>query len=240
MATLRTRQAWSALRPQIRRLLLETDSTQTFWSDTLLQDIWNHCMTERALELGEAHDGWLTLGFVTNTVAGQREYAIPEGTERIRGVWLRFESGTAVEEYQLTRDDQIGGDYYQPASGTSFRDGGFRPTYRVVENLLSIEPPDPETRTNGLRLEIDALPPLFDDDNDKLSLLFPMSTEQLLIYDSVLMALGVEDSQGNQEDQQQAHSHLYRFQRRLEAAWRDLIAVRNQSRVYGAAFMLGD
>lgn len=236
---LRTRRAWSVLRAQIRRILLETDSSNSFWSDTLLLDLVNHAIEQRSLELGESHEGWIRQAYLADTVADQREYALPEGIERVRAVFQVFSSSGGTEEIQLNRNDRIGEDYYEPASSTSVR-GGRRPEYRLLDNLLLIEPPDPETRTNGLRLEVDALPPLITGDSDEISLLFPLSTETLLVYDVVMMAIGVEDSQGNQDDSRQGHSQLKAFHRRLEASWRAVIAVRNQSRVYGPAFNLGD
>ncbi len=235
----RVRTAWSSIRDdQIYPILRENSAG--YWSPTLLLSLANHALDQRALELGEAHEGWISTAYLAPTVANQREYAIPEGTERVRAVYLRYQTGSQLEEIQLDRNDRVGQDYYAPAPNTSFRMGGIRPEYRILDNLILIEPPDVETRTDGLRIESDALPPKLTGDADKLALLWPMSTETLLVYDVVLLALGVEDSQGNQDDNTQAHSEIKRFHRRIETAWRDIIAVRNQSRVYGPAFNLGD
>jgi len=234
---LRSRALWSALRGEIQLLLRE--GSTGYWSDALLLTLANHALDQRALELGEAHEGWITMAWLADTVANQREYALPEGTERVRGVFIRYVTGNQVEEIQLNRNDRVGQDYYAPAPSVSFRQG-IRPEYRIMDNLLLIEPPDAENRTGGMRLELEALPPKLTGDSSQLSLLWPLSTETLLVYDVALMALGVEDSQGNQDDNVQAHSELKRFHRRLEEAWRQVIAVRNQSRVYGPAFNLGD
>jgi hypothetical protein len=236
---LRTRTAWSSLRDdQIYPLLRETSAG--YWSATLLLSLANHSLDQRALELGEAHEGWISQAYLADTVAGQREYALPEGTERVRGVYLRYTTGNSVEELQLARNDRIGQDYYSTDVNASYRQGGVRPEYRAMDNLILIEPPTSETLTGGLRLELDALPPKLTGDASVLSLLWPMSTETLLVYDTVLLALGVEDSQGNQDDNTQAHSQIKAFHRRLESSWREMIAVRNQSRVYGTPYWLGD
>lgn len=235
---LRARAEWSDLRTQIHLILRENSAG--YWSDSLLLALANHALDQRALELGEAHEGWITLAYLADTVANQREYALPEGTERVRGVYLRYVTGSQVEEIQLNRNDRIGQDYYEPAPNTSFRQGGIRPEYRIMDNLLLIEPPDTENRTGGMRLELEALPDKIINDGSKLSLLWPLSTETLLVYDVVMLALGVEDSQGNQDDQTQSHNNLKMFHRKLEESWRQVIAVRNQSRVYGPAFNLGD
>lgn len=237
---LRTRSTWGTLKAKVRRILRETTASTSYWSDTLLLDLVNHAMDQRQAEMAEMHDGWTVQAYLADTVANQREYALPEGVERVRAVYLRYVSGSQVEEIQLSRDDRIGQDYYQPASGTTYRFAGPRPTYRLLDNLILIEPPDPEARTNGMRVEIDALAPAITGDSDKLALMFPLTTETLLVYDVVLMALGVESSQGNEAQEMSQPNHLIRFHRRLEQAWRDEIAVRNQSRVYGAAFDLGD
>lgn len=238
--SLRTRSTWGTLKAKIRRILRETTANTSYWSDTLLLDLVNHAMDQRQAEMAEMHDGWITQAYLADTVANQREYALPEGVERVRAIYLRYTSGSQVEEIQLARNDRIGGDYFAPASGTSYRFSGPRPTYRIIDNLFLIEPPDAETRTAGLRIEVDALAPALTGDSDKLALLFPLTTETLLVYDVVMMALGVESSQGNEAQEMGQPNHLIRFHRRLEAAWRDEIAVRNQSRVYGPAFDLGD
>lgn len=236
---LRTRTAWSSIRDdQIYPLLRETSAG--YWSSTLLLALANHALDQRALELGEAHEGWISQAYLADTVAQQREYALPEGIERVRAVYLRYTTGNAVEELQLARNDRIGQDYYASDVSVSYRQGGVRPEYRVLDNLILIEPPTPETLTSGLRLEIDALPAKLTGDSSVLSLLWPLSTETLLVYDVVLLALGVEDAQGNQDDNTQAHSQIKSFHRRLESAWREVVAVRNQSRVYGIPYCLGD
>jgi len=236
---LRTRTQWSSLRDdQIYPILRENASG--YWSPTLLLSLANHALDQRALELGEAHEGWIQQAYLADTVANQREYALPEGTERVRAVYLRYTSGGQIQEFQLARNDRIGQDFYLPVGSPSYESGGIRPEYRIMDNLLLIEPPDTTSRTGGLRLEIDALPPKLTGDTSVLSLLWPLSTETLLVYDVVLLALGVEDAQGNQDDQTQAHGEIKRFHRRLEQSWREIIAVRNQSRVYGEPFNLGD
>lgn len=237
---LRTRTQWSSLRDDQIYPLLRENSTG-YWSPTLLLSLANHALDQRALELAEAHEGWITQAYLADTVAGQREYALPEGTERVRAVYLRYVNGAQIEEIQLARNDRVGQDYFTPTGSlASFRQGGVRPEWRAMDNLIMLEPPDPENRTGGLRLELEALPPKLTGDSSTLSLLWPMSTETLLVYDTVLLALGVEDSQGNQDDQTQAHSELKRFHRRLEQSWREVIAVRNQSRVFGVPYWLGD
>lgn len=235
---LRTRAAWSTLRSEIRSILLETTGASSFWTDALLLNLANHALEQRMLEMSDTHEGWVRQAYLADTVAGQREYSLPEGIERVRSVHLRYEVGGQVEEVQLNRNDRIGQDYFQPASGDSFRQSGFRPQYRLLDNLIIIEPPDPETRTNGLRLEVDALAPALTGDSDTLALMFPISTETLLVYDVVLLALGVEGIQGNEESE--GYVRLVRFHRLLESSWRSMIQVRNQSRVFGQPFNLGD
>lgn len=238
---LRSRTQWSSLRDdQIYPLLRENSSG--YWSPALLLSLANHALDQRALELGEAHEGWISQSFLADTVAQQREYALPEGTERVRAVYLRYATTgpTQVEELQLSRNDRIGQDYYQPNSVVTYQGGMARPEYRIQDNLLLIEPPDPETRVGGLRLEIDALPPKLTGDSSTLSLLWPLSTETLLVYDVLMLALGVEDTQGNSDEVNASHSRLVDFHRKIEASWREFIAVRNQSRVYGLGFYLGD
>lgn len=233
----RTRQAWSTLKARIRRLLRETTAATSFWDDDLLLDAWNDAMEARAAEMAEAHEGWTKQSFLADTVANQREYSLPEGIERLLGVWLRYEDGGQLREIALNRDDRLSEDYHESSNQTAGWSGS-RPTYRAVDNLLYLEPPVTEARTDGLRLEADVQPARFTGDASKLSLFFPITTETLLVYDTWSILTGIEDSQGN--DANAAMNRVDMFHQRLQARWADMIQVRNQSRVYGRGNYFGD
>src|SRR5262252_2643388 len=165
---LRARREWQVLRDtEVYPLLRETATG--YWTPALLLSLANHALDQRALELAEAHEGWITTAYTADTIANQREYALPEGTERVRAVYLRYVTGNQTEEIQLNRNDRVGQDYYAPAPNTSFRMGGIRPEYRVMDNLILMEPPDPESRPDGLKIEIEGLPLRLDSDTAKLS-----------------------------------------------------------------------
>lgn len=230
----RARRAWSTIRGEIRTLLRETTSADSFWTDADLLVWANQTLDLRAMELMEAHEGYCTQAFEDDTVANQREYALPEGTTRVRRVCLVYSDG---EEIELSRNDRIGQDYY-PSNNSGTGRYGVRPTYRLVDNLLYIEPPDPESRTDGLRIEIECLPSRLTADDSKLSLAYPDTMETLLTYDVWDVAMGVEDAQGNVNEE--VRGRLQRFHMKLEKAWRSIIEVRNQSRVFGQPMFLGD
>lgn len=233
----RARRAWSTQRAEIRRLLRETTSATSFWSDTDLLDMYNQAMDLRAMQMMDVDEGWFTDRVETDLVANQKEYTLPEGTDRVLRVLLQWTSGGVTRETPLIRHERWSEAMATvPSVGNTA--GGVLPTYRLTGELILLEPPVTEARTDGLVIEIESLPARLTGDASKLDLKFPSMAETLLIYDVWDIAMGVEDAQGNVNPQ--ARGRLSGFHRKVEAQFMELCASRTKGRFFSSAFNLGD
>lgn len=230
----RSRRTWGTLKGEIYGLLRETEGS-SYWSPGLLLQLWNDNMDMRAAELIKTFEGWMTDTFQTNLVAQQAEYTLPEGTEQVHKVWwVRDPSGNA-HRIELTRDELVGG--HTTSVGTV---GGWDhlPTYRLVGELLVLNPPPANSITNGLEIEIPALPAHFEDDDSKLDQKWPLFAETLLKYDTAIAALGVEGSQG--EIPRGVVDPLMQMHAIHNSRWQELIERRSQGRTFGVGQYGGD
>ena len=233
----RARRAWSTMRTELRRLLRETTAASSFWSDASLLDHFNQSMDLRVMQLAEAHEGWMTDTYDIDSIANQSEYAIPEGTGRIKRIMWVTQEGSATYETPLTRDERFDRPLYEP--GTSNATGRwYKPTYRLKGEYLILEPAPSETVVDAIRIEPESAPARLAADGDKLDLRFPDVTETLLIYDSWDIAMGVEDAQGNTDED--VRGRLRVFHRKYEAAFLEFTALRSFGRIYSTPYNLGD
>lgn len=232
----RTRRQWSALRTEIRRLLRETDSSTSYWSDALLLDLANQCLDRLFMQLVNADEGWLTSEETQDILEDTREYAIPEGVGRLKRVVIVRDEGGDYE-VPLARDEKWGSAVHHSDSA-SLNHGAY-PTYRIVGNNVVLEPKPRETITDGLRLEGEAAPPRLTGDSSTLAAGLPTDVmETVLIYDVVVAALAVEASQGDLPETYV--NHLVTHKAAIDAQWRDYIERRSAGRVFGQPFRLGD
>lgn len=231
----RARREWSALRAEIRRNLFETAPALSFWTDTLLQDLWNAAMDLRVIQMSNVEEGWVTDAFQTDLVSGQREYALPEGTGRVKRVTQVFRAGQ-LDEYEipLTRWERLSEPMQQlgGASETTVF------TYRLLGNLVILEPTPQSNVTSGLRIEMDFSPDRFDSDDDKLDLRFPDVLETLLVYDTVVLALAVEGAQGNFDPSRAETIRV--FKGVYENAFLEYITTRSSGRVFNTPNPMGE
>jgi hypothetical protein len=225
------------MRSEIRRLLRETTSATSFWDDTDLLDMFNQVADLRANQMMAVDEGWFTDRLEADIVANQKEYTLPEGTDRVKRILLQFTEGGITRETPLIRHERWS-ESMATVSGTATTAGGTLPTYRLVGELIYLEPPPTVARTNGLVIESESLPARLTVDGSKLSLKFPSLCETLLIYDTWDVALGVEDAQGNVDGQ--VRGRLQRFHQKYEAAFLELITSRSNGRHFSTAFSLGD
>ncbi len=230
----RARRDWTAMMVEIRQLIRE--DTAAFWEDAELLAYFNQSIDLRVMELGEQHEGWITDAVITSVVANQREYTLPEGTGRVKRVVVVYDASTNPVEVPLTRNERWS-DSMAQNSGSQGR-AGDPPTYRLMNNLVMIEPPIAVAMTNGLRIEVESSPDRLAIGADKLDLRFPDVMETLLIYDCALMALAVEGAQGNMPEGYVDHIQI--VQRKYERAFSEYTAQRSHGRVFGDAFNLGD
>lgn len=234
----RGRRTWGTLRDVIRRRLRETNATFSYWSNTDLLDYANFSLDMRSMELDDAHEGWTADALRTDLVADQREYTAAEGQGRVLRVSLVRNVGGEEVRLQLDREEHHVTDIYSK-SNISIGEWGYRPTYRLLGELILLEPAPSEDVTQGLEIEITNAPLFFSVDSSKLDLRFPVQLEELMILDVTEMALAVEAQQGNLPDPNSI-TRIQRLRREYEAKWMDWIAVRAASTVRGHSMNWGD
>jgi len=231
----RARRPWSDLRSEIRALLRETDSSVSFWSDTLLLSMFNACMDRRVMQLAMIDEGWVTDQTCTDLVSGQREYTLPEGAGRIKQVTLKYTIAGRRVEVDLVRNDQWG-TIITNDSTTSISD--YRPTYQLIANLLILEPEPKFSLVGALQIDLESAPARLAGDSDKLDLRFPDVMEVLLIYDCAVLALSQENSQSNQPDGYTAA--LQGFQQEFAGNFLEYATDRTEGLVFGRPYRQGD
>jgi len=225
----RSARNWSDIRSDIRTLLRETTGSTSFWSDAELLIYANTALDLRAYQLMDAHEGWLSERFTTDIVADQKEYTLPAGHDRVKRILLRFNEGSRSREIPLVRFERWSEPMYEGSSSTGV---GSVSSYRLVGNLIYLEPPPTRNETNGLVIEMESLPDRLDEDTDTLDVRFPSFMETLLTYDTWDIALGVEDAQGNVDPQ--TRGRLQRFHQKLEGMFNDVTAIRSHGRVFSS------
>lgn len=234
----RARRTWTTMLAEIRRLLRETTASSSFWSDALLLDLFNQAIDLRVMDLAEAHEGWVTEITETNTVADQSEYTLPEGTGRVKRILLVFNPGTNNEySVPLTRAER----WSRPVAAKSnqFGDGGSIGSYRLVGELLYIEPAPGNSIVNGLRIESEIAPARLTAGSDKLDLAFPDVMETMLIYDTACAALAIEEAQGEAPAGRRTND-LTTLRDRYEVRFMSYIETRSYGRTFSEAYHLGD
>jgi len=234
--SLRQRRTQGQMAAEVRRMLRETVTAESYWTDQDILDAMNRCIDFRTLEMAEEHEGWFVAQLVTDIVANQREYEMPTNAGRPRRIGLRFTSGSSVTEFDLWRDDRLGADY-STGSGP-FYGYGVRPTVRTVGNLLLLEPPPTMAQAQGLLVETEVAPPRLVDANSTIPDPFPDLFENLLVHDCFDDLVGIEDAQGNVNEQ--ARGRIQIRHQALVKAWRNYTPLRMDARVLGRAFSMGD
>ena len=227
----RARRDWTALLAEIRTLLREDTSATSYWTDALLLNLFNQQTDFRVMQMAEAHEGWVTDSLVTNLVADQREYSLPEGAGRVKRVIRIFNPGTTnTTERPLERDER----WSEPTYNGIFDSV---PSYRMLGELLILEPTPQESVTNGLKIECEFAPARFTTGTDKLDLRFPDNTETLLVYDVAVAAYEVEAAQGNEPENLE---DIRRARARYESVWMSYIEQRSFGRVFSTPHDYGD
>jgi hypothetical protein len=233
----RARRAWSVMKGEVYELLRESEAT-SYWGASLLLILANQCMDLRAMDCADAHEGWMTDVIQTGLVANQVEYTLPEGTGRVKRVLRVFNPGASNEyEVPLVRNER----WSTPAAHGSSLIGTSKvtPQYRLVGELLFLEPPPGQTVANGLKIEIETAPTRLTGDADKIDLAFPDITETLLVYDIWDLCVGVEQAQGNPVNADVV-DRLKQFHRKYENRWIQYISTRSFGRTFSEPFYLGD
>ena len=234
----RTRESWSTLRAAIRRLLRETAAANSFWTDATLLDLFNDALDKRFIEMVEEDEGWSVDEYTTSLVANQREYVLPEGGDRIRRVWLIRTEGGRTTEIEVGRDERPFDGVVHGVGNSAIAGNWYRPTYRLLGDLLVLEPRPDTALTDGLRVEFEAPHVKLTGDSSKIPTRYPIVLETLLKYDTAVKAFALENNQDKPDVDYVAG--LREDRDAFERAFREYIKRRQSSIMYSRPLQLGD
>lgn len=237
----RLRRTWLDIRAAIRRLIRETDETAPWWPNALLLDLFNDAMDKRTMDLALSTEGWVTDEIVTNVVANQREYSLPEGVGRVKRVSIaKTLNGTTIEQ-PLRREERWGTALISDESASGTDPYWDWPTYRLVGELIVLERPIGENITEGLRIDTESAFTRLSGDSSKLTIKFPAVLETLLKYDTAVAALHVESAQNVGGALNTRLTNELQIERDdLEVRWGLWIHARTEGRVFTEPYYLGD
>jgi hypothetical protein len=170
---------------RVRRYLNEDTATKSRWDDDFLKHLFNTQYRLRCAELYMAHEGYFTIVATRDVVANQNRYAWPSGFQRLLKMELVREDGRRVpiqrqeRHYHVLQIPNSGGDEWLP-------------DYRPVGSGFMLEPASNVAVTNGLRLEYAGVPEELTDDGDTLHSDFPAMLDEILVLDTVMVAMDAE------------------------------------------------
>ena len=233
----RSSRAWSVLRGEVRDIIREPAAVaDPYWTNGLLLVLANAVIDEYWMILGEQFEGWTGDTATLDTVAGQSEYALPDGLGRIKRVVFRFVDGNRTLDIPLSHAERWG-DSVASSTDALASDRNV-PAYRVLGNNLILEPAPQESSTGRIRLEQDSLPARLSADGDTVDIRLPAEFESLLVYETAVKALQVEGSQDNTEGGYLMG--ISQIRDSYKAAFFDFTAVRTFGRVFGQSVNRGD
>lgn len=233
----RARRAWSDIRDDIRSLLRETTAAASFWSDADLQLYWNLCQDMRAAEMMLAHEGWWKERKSVALVSQQKEYLMEEGTDRIKRIMVVHTAGARIVEQTLVRDERHDAGFVTDTGG-GLTGLGTLPTYRLVGDLIYLEPPPAEVANKTLVIELESAPEWIAADGTKPDYRWPSIAETMLILDCAIFALKIENSQGNADPGVQMGLEATRAE--MDRTWKKVISTRSYGPTYARRNSMGD
>jgi len=173
-------------RRRVRRYLKEMNTETSFWTDTFLNQLFNAAYRRRCSQLIMAFEGWFVQTAYRDIEEDKSTYGFPDGVQRLQRVELMRTDDSLVPIHRHPRHDET-----NPADATASGDQ-YWPTYRMFSNGIILEPTPTEDITNGLRIEYAGLPTFLSGDSDTLHPSFPEIFDELLVLDTVNLALGAE------------------------------------------------
>jgi len=174
-------------RTRIRRYLRETNADTSFWTEPFLNQMFNASYRHRCAQLIMAFEGFFTQVATRDLTADKDTYGLPEGTQRVLKIELVRSDGTTVPLERWERHDES-----NPTSTNSSVGDSYLPNYRPLSNGFKLEPGPTETVTDGLRIEYSGVPVILSANADKLHPSYPELLDELLVLDTVVLALQAE------------------------------------------------
>lgn len=149
--------------------------------------MFNASYRRRCSQLIMAHEGWFTMVATRDLTSGQSTYGAPAGLLRFLKIQLVRSDGRIIPLRRNERQEAIVIPDNSVPTGDSYM-----PTYRPLANGFILEPTPNETVTNGIRLEYTGVPVYLSADADQLHPSFPELFDELVVLDTVVLALQAE------------------------------------------------
>ena len=237
---LRARENWGTMRRRVRQNIGEEDETDPHWTNQFLLDLFNEHLDLRFMQMCHADEGWSVDEYVADLVANQREYTMPVGADRIRQVKLVETSGGTITETPVGRSERWFDGVVHGSQPTTLLNGYYRPTYRMIGELLLLEPRPSVSLVGGLHVDVEApQPKLTAADTSVLPQRFPLVMETLLVLDTAVAVFAEEDAQ-SETDPRVSVGRLERRRNRYEAEFLEYVESRQASPVFSRPMHLGD
>lgn len=215
---------------RFRRYVREKDASTSFWSQEDFRQYFNAQYRRRCSQLIMAFEGWFTATATRDLTAGQSTYGNPEGHLRYLKLQLVRSDGRLVPLQRYERHEGI-----NVADASSPAGDMYYPTWRPISNGFVLEPTPSETVTDGLRMEYSLVPVFLNADADKLHPSFPEIFDELVVLDTVVLAL---EAEGVHESGPQAAIRSMRSE--WEFDWERFIEQRAVSRERVEPFIVFD
>lgn len=197
---------------RVRRYLMETDSSTSFWTDAFLKQLFNTSYRRRCAQLHMAFEGFFVNVATRDIVANQARYAWPPGFQRENKLEIVRSDGTTLP---LERQER----HYSANQGTNSAAGGdlYNPSWRPIGSGFVLEPTPTTAVTGGLRIEYLGIPAELSADGDNLHPDFPVIFDELIVLDTACAAF---DAEGIQEAPGAGMSRsLSRLRAEMELDW---------------------
>lgn len=209
----------SQFETRFRRYVRELNPETSFWTTSFFQQLFNAAYRQRCADLIMAFEGWFTMVSTRDVEANKSTYAFPEGFQRMRKLELVRSDGRTIPIQRWERHAQVN---FAESAGAGDQ---FMGTYRPFGNGFKLEPTPLEAVVGGLRIEYNGLPAFLDGENDKLHVSFPEILDELVVLDTVVMAMQAESVH-----EQGPIAAIHRLREEWEFRWERFIDQRVVSR----------
>lgn len=171
---------------RIRRYLHEITSSNSFWSEDFINQVFNQAYKVRCADLMMAHEGYFVIRATTPIVAEQELYTWPEGFEHAKKLEIVRDAGDTIPLDRHERHEHRNAGPTQVSGGDTYL-----PTFRPIGQGFLLEPAA-NSSEGTLRLEYTGVPPSLSNDGDQLHSDFPVLFDELLVLDSVVACFDAE------------------------------------------------
>lgn len=217
MGTL-TQPALSTLRTNVRNLLNQPSSTNSFWTDAELDVYLNEAVRVYYNMIATMDEGYFLSQSDLNITSGTETVALPTGTMWVKALYKKVDNGYVILPYR----NNLTEGYVTNSAGDA---GSYTPSYYFRDNDIVLRPPPTFTETNGLRIEYMGFPDTLVNDGDLLTNQIPAVYQQVVEAYAVYKAKLKESFVNNVDTAAHPKAHLSELTQQLK----DTIVLRSKN-----------